>query len=215
VKKLASVRRNAYLCASLAASFLSACASAPPAHYYTLLGSPAKESASMLMFDHGPDVVIASVNVPEAVDRSEIVIRSGVNSVAIMENQRWAESLKQAIPRAIADDLSQILNGATAKGKDKGATVVVQSDHAGHDAKYHVYIDIIRYDSVLDDAAFIEAIWSVRLATAGQVAGGKSSLRVPVRGPGFEHLVAAHATALAQLSSEIATQIQIAEAKVK
>jgi len=184
---------------------LSACGSAPVEHYYTLRGSqPAVDVQEATVGAglpglQGLHIVVASVTLPEAVDRSELVVRSGPNSVMVMETQRWAESLKSAIPRTVADDLSQALGGAT---------VAVQSDNASHDATYLLYIDVTRFDSVLNEAASIDANWSIRKSSGEQLKAGRSSLRVPVRGTGFEDLVVAHTQALADMSKEIATQIK-------
>jgi len=117
----------------------------------------------------------------------------------VMDTQRWAESLKSAIPRTIASDLSPLLGGAT---------VSVQSDNASRDAAYTVWVDITRFDSTLGEAAVIDANWGVRASTGGVAKSGKGSWRVPAHGGGVEDLVAAHAAALVQLSAEIAIQIK-------
>jgi uncharacterized lipoprotein YmbA len=184
------------------ALLLAAC-STPTEHYYTLLGNPPAQGNNDVSLGRGANVVLASVTLPEAVDRSELVVRTGATSVMVMETQHWAESLKTAVPRAIADDLSQLLDGAT---------VSVQSDNASRDAKYFVFIDLIRFDSILNEAASIDAIWSIRLASGEQLKSGRSAVRIPVHGPGFDEIVAAHTQALARLSDEIATQIKAIEA---
>lgn len=177
--------------------FASACTTVPSDHFYTLIGNSANLPVPAASAQ-GPSVAITSVTLPEAVDRSEIVVRSGPNRVLVMETQRWAESLKTAIPRALASDLSPLLGGAT---------VSVQADNASRDAKYVVWIDITRFDSALGEAATIDAVWSVRASAGGQAKRGKSSWRIPVHGNGFDDLVAAHSAALAQLGIEIAKQI--------
>lgn len=182
----------------LAAGLLGACATAPSDHFYTLIGSsapPAAPGANMA----GPGVAIISVTLPEVVDRSEIVLRSGPNRVLVMENQRWAESLKAAIPRTIAGDLGPWLGGAI---------VSVQADNASREAAYTVWVDITRFDSALGEAASIDANWGVRASAGGPTRTGKGSWRVATSGAGFEDLVAAHAAALAQLSAEISIQIK-------
>jgi uncharacterized lipoprotein YmbA len=185
---------------------LAGCANAPIEHFYTLLGSPPIGSSVDGAARHAPGIMVASVTLPETVDRAELVVRSGPNRMTVMENRRWAESLKSAIPRAIARDLSQLL---------EGAPVSVRSDKAIGDAEYLVSIDITRFDSVLNEAASIEAFWSVRPAAGRASEFGKSAIRVPAHGAGFDELAAAHAQALADLSSEIAARIKAMEAAGK
>jgi uncharacterized lipoprotein YmbA len=178
---------------------LGGCGSAPVEHYYTLLGQPAAAGGDAAGATSRITVALASVTIPEMVDRHELVLRSGANSVTVMDTHRWAESLKSAIPRAIADDLSRDLNGAL---------VSVQADNASRDAKYLLYVDVTRFDSVLGDAATLDAFWSLRLANGDQLRSDRFSIRVPVHGAGFDELVAAHTDALAQLSDKIATKIR-------
>lgn len=190
----------------LGALLLAACGSVQTEHYYTLLGTSPAQPAIDASDNRSVSIVLASVTLPEAVDRSELVVHSGANSVQVMETQRWAESLKSAIPRAVAEDLSRLLGGPM---------VSVRADSASRDAKYLVYIDVTRFDSVLNEAALVDAFWSVRLATGEQLKAGRSRLRVPTQRAGFDGLVAAHAQALNELSSEIATQIKAIEATSK
>jgi uncharacterized lipoprotein YmbA len=187
------------------------CASAPPDHFYTLIGNPqerASGGAANQTAQHADlAVMIASVTLPDAVDRAELVIRTGPNSVKILEDSLWAEPLKSAIPRAVAGNLSDLLGGAT---------VAAPSDLAGRHAKYRVSIDVTRFDAMQNEAAVIEASWSIKPATGEVTVGatsaspyfGRSTTRAPVHGDGVEQLVAADAQALAGLSAEIAAQIQ-------
>lgn len=183
----------------MCAVMLGGCGSPPVEHYYTLLGQGANGNGEQAGATSRITVNLASVTIPETVDRNELVLRSGANSVTVMDTHRWVESLKSEIPRAIANDMSRYLDGAL---------VSVQADNASRDAKYLVYVDVTRFDSVLNDAASIDAFWSLRLADGEKLRTDRVSLRVPVQGAGFDELVAAHTQALAQLSEKIATQIR-------
>jgi uncharacterized lipoprotein YmbA len=185
---------------------LGACGSAPIEHYYTLRSSQPAQVSHEASISQELHIAVASVTLPEAVDRSELVVRSGPNNVLVMETQRWAESLKSAIPRAIADELSLALGGAT---------VAVQADNASHDATYLLYIDVTRFDSVLGDAASIDLNWSLRRPSGEQLKAGRSVTRVAVHGAGFEDLVVADAQGLVNISDEIAIKIKDLVSMVK
>jgi uncharacterized lipoprotein YmbA len=190
---------NSLMCVLMCASTLGGCGSAPVEHYYTLLGQSPNISDGQIDASSHLTVALASVTIPATVDRSELVLRSGANSVVVMDTHRWVESLKSEIPRAIADDLSRDLGGAL---------VSVQADNASRDAKYLLYIDVTRFESVINEAATIDAFWSLRLANGDALRSDRFSIRVPVHGGGFDELVAAHTQALAQLSDRIATKIR-------
>ena len=183
----------------LAAAALAAC-STPKDHFYTLIGDLPSAAPTTGGAKVGPSVVISSVSLPEAVDRAELVLRKGPNSVAVMDTRRWAESLKSAIPRVIANDLSPLLDGAA---------VATGDDNVGQNAKYQVRLDILRFDTMLGGTEVIDAAWVIHPASGSPTdVAGKVSLRVAARGGDYEDAVAAHSQALAQLSSEIAKKIR-------
>jgi uncharacterized lipoprotein YmbA len=147
-----------------------------------------------------PAVTIAPITLPDAVDRPELVMRSGANRLILLENRQWAEPLRTAIPRVLADSISQALGGVP---------VSLQSDNASRDAKLQVLIDVVRFDSMPGDAAILEASWSIRSLDGAKLRTGSSTIRVPVQGAGYDDLVAAHSQALSKLAAEISLQIKI------
>src|SRR6185369_17362009 len=88
---------------------LVGCASTGPSErFYTLSSAPPSEATTPATIT----VFIAQVAVPEAVDRTPMVIRTGPNQVEIEDFHRWAEPLKAAIPRVLAADLRAELGNA-------------------------------------------------------------------------------------------------------
>jgi uncharacterized lipoprotein YmbA len=176
---------------------LLACScSTPTDHFYTLIGDAPAATAEG---NNGPSVLIASITLPEAVDRSELVLRKGPNRVAVMDTRRWAESLKSAIPRVLANDLAPLLDNAA---------VSTAEDNLGQSAKYQLRLDVTRFDINLGGTEAIDVAWVIRRTSGAPEVSGKAALRVAARGGEFEDAVAAQSQALAQLSNEIAKQIK-------
>ena len=182
---------------SLLAMAAAGACSTPQDHFYTLIGD-APPAQAVAGSGNSLSVQIAGITLPEAVDRAELVSRTGPNSVSVHDTRRWAESLKSAIPRVVANDLGPLLDGAA---------VSTAEDNVGQHAKYQVRLDITRFDTNLGGTEAIDAAWVIHPA-AGKDVTGKASLRVQARGADFDDAVAAQAQALAQLSAEIANQIK-------
>lgn len=182
---------------SILATMLFAACSTPQEHFYTLIGDtpPAQPVAG----SSGLSVQIAAITLPEAVNRNELVVRSGANSVTVHDTRHWAESLKSSIPRVLANDLPPLLDGAAVSTMD---------DNVGQHAKYQVRLDITRFDTTLGGTEAIDAAWVIHRDGGKADLAGKANLRVAARGADFDDAVAAHAQALNQLSSEIASQIK-------
>lgn len=183
------------------AAIIAGCASSP-SRFYTL--SPTAAPASVPAADYA--VSVGPVSVPAAVDRLQIVVRTGPNQVFIEEFDRWASPLKVDIARVVAGNLVSMLGTPQ-------VTVFPASSAA--DASYRVVIDVLRFESEPDRAATLDALWTISAAKGGQVRRSRTTLIEPTQGAGYAALVAAHSRALGRLSLEITAAILEMETKIR
>jgi uncharacterized protein len=181
----------------LAAVLLVACSSTPKDQFYVLgaAEAPAPNTAARYT------VSIHSISLPDAVDRLNMVTYQRDNRVEILEHERWAESLRGAIPAAIARELRIQL---------PEARVAVYPQAASADALCRVQLDVQRFESRLNDSALIEALWSVRCGDRAQ--HGRSLVREQALGS-YDALPKAHTRALSQIAKEIAPAVRSASGK--
>ena len=176
---------------------LAGCGSSPVTHFYTL--NPAAEPAATGTGARAAYVVaIGAVALPDAIDRPQIVLRSGSSQVTFSEFERWVGALKDEIALAVAASLKRGLGGAN---------VFAYPASAGMNADVKVLLHVQRFDSALGDAATVEILWQVSPAK-GTAKTGQSMVREPAGGPGYDALVAAHVRALAAVSRDIAAAIR-------
>jgi uncharacterized lipoprotein YmbA len=182
--------------AYLLAWLLAGCGSPLKERFYVLnpSGTPLPASTGLRY-----RVAIGPVTVPALVDRPQIVLRAGANRVTVQEQSRWAEPLKESIPRVIANNVAVLLDDAQ---------VATDSQGVGAATGYRVALDIQRFDSVLGEAATLEVLWTVSAADGSAAASGRFLGREPAGGPDVDALIAAHDRALAMLSRDIAAAIQ-------
>jgi uncharacterized lipoprotein YmbA len=173
---------------------LAGCASTPQESYYTLAASaPDRPVASHSL--SGLGITVVATGLVEAVDRPQLVLRASQTRVQILEQQRWAEPLKAAIPRVVAANLARALGSAR---------VTSQSQAPLGDTAYRIALDIQRFDSTPGEGAAIDLAWTIRRVEGSAVTSGRSSVTERASGPGPEALVAAHSRALGAVSGEIA-----------
>ncbi len=183
------------LTAALAVGLLDGCASAPAQRFYTL-GNQAPAAGQPL--PTGVAVKIAALTIPELVDRPQIVLRTTSNRVAVLDNQRWAESLKTGIVRVLATDLAAQL----------GTPVIgTPADRAGGKGELLVSIDITRFDSALDGMVQIDARWTVRGSTESAATSAVASAQ-EASGATLDEVVAAHDRALGRIAAQIAATVR-------
>jgi uncharacterized lipoprotein YmbA len=165
------------------------CGTPPRERFYTL-DAPEPPSAP----DAPYAIAVGPVSVPELVDRPQFVVRVSATQVAITEQARWAEPLRNAIARVVAANLA----------KDLGARAAWQR---GADADYRVALDVQRFESTPGEGALIDALWTVT-GPKGARRGGRSVVRESVKGKDYDALAAAHSAALAAIGREIAEAIR-------
>lgn len=180
----------------LAITSLAGCARSPAVTFYTLSPVGQPETATPAMVTQ--TVAVASVTLPELVDRPQMVVRADESRVDVLETHRWAEPLKSGIPRLLAENLSRLLGGAR---------VSAYPQNAAHEADFRVFVDFQRFEST-GDAVVIDALWTIRRSIEGAPKTGRMQIREPNSGGGYEAMVSAYNKALFAVSKDIAQAIR-------
>lgn len=179
-----------------AIAFLNACAGAPPAQHITLDdGRPPVAKASTT-----PGIAVVRANVPDRIDRPQLVLRSEGNHVALSEQYRWAEPLRREIPRLIANDLGELL--------DSSRVAALPAEEAGFAVDFKLALDFQQLDAVVGKGVDVDVLWRLE-HRSGQSIVGRSNFRQPLAGAATDTpaLVAAQRQALRHIAAEIAKGI--------
>ena len=189
-------KRQSSLLLAAAAIVLAACGGSPVKEsFYTLSGPqapmPAASSAPASIF-------VGPVTVPEAVDRLPMVLRTAANQVEIDDAHRWAEPLKAAIPRVLAETLMREM-----------ATPNVRYTRVGSppEADFRVAVEVQRFESSLAQGATVDALWTVT-PRQGTPRSGRSTVSEPAASADPGGVAAAHSRALERVGREIAAAMR-------
>jgi len=178
---------------------LAACAS-PSVRLYTLMAQ--NPVAARPPMQAARSIVIERIDLPEMIDRPQLIVRSGPNRVTALEQERWAEPLREAFLRVVREDLASRLPDS-----------VVQLRSEGPSAKpdVSVTLEIVRFELVPGQHVSIETRGSLTSAHA------PAKLihiveQVPVRASvgDYDALAGASANALGSLSADLAQAIESA-----
>ena len=170
--------------------------------YYTfnpLTGMQAE--ANTPVTDQILSIGIGPVEIPQILDRPQIVTRSGPNKLNIDEFNRWAGRLDENFARVLAENISLLLD------TDQVAVYPWQTDFK---PRYRIALKINYFEGQWGKDVLLEAIWSVtEQQNQSTHSMRKTAVNEPLSAePDYEALVAAHSRAIAQLSREIAQEIQ-------
>ena len=179
---------------------LSACGASKPSQFYVLNAlSPSELSRQTISVGSGLAIGLAPVNMPEYLDRPQIISRGGGNQLELGEFDRWAEPLNRNIERVVARNLSVLLD------TDR---VFVLPARRPLDLRYRVVIDILRFNLVKEGETLLEVRWAVLDGESRRELLIATSTHVrPVAVQNYDAVVSSMNENLAELSREIATAI--------
>ena len=175
--------------------FLSGCGSSTKTHYYTLETNTPIAAATPAQ---RTGIAIASLTLPELVDRQQLVLRIGNTQVLINDQHHWGQPLKSEITRSLAASLA----------RQTGARVTLPGQANAEETEIKIMIDFLRFDSVLGGDATIEANWNVLRKGVKQAVAGHAVVREASNGAGYDALIAAHRRGLERLGSDIAATLK-------
>jgi len=183
----------------LLAVWLAGCAGQTPRSDFYMLTADAKPRADMTGNCSSQAISVGPVSWPRYLDQPRIVTRVGTNRLEENEFNRWGGSLEDGFARTVIKNLSGLLN----------SELVVNYRRSEHFAPvYRVEIVVNRFDGQLGEEVMLDAKWSILAEASNKLAVVRSSsILKTTSGPGYEALVNASSQAVAQLSEEIAVQL--------
>jgi hypothetical protein len=164
--------------------------------FYVLSGP---EGAAPADSPGAPSIYVGPVAVPESIDRSAMVLQNSANQVDLSDEHRWAEPLKSAIPRVVAENLMRLLG-----------TPRVMASRVGpvSDVDYRVALEVQRFESSLSQGSTVEVLWTIGGKRVKAPITGRSSVHEPAASPTPDGVAAAHSRALARVAKDIAAAIK-------
>ena len=145
-------------------------------------------------------IVIAPVDLPEHLNRPQIVTRQNGHQVKVDEFNRWAEPLEEHVTAVLAENLSLLLG-------TEG--IIISNRYKQIDADYHLSVQCIRFDGWPGKEAVMDCRWNLG---SGDVPTGLYPERFravrPLEGGGYTDLVTSMSLMLKDLSREIAKEIK-------
>ncbi len=199
---MSNVRVGRYAVMAGTAFVLAACAGSPPARYYTLLeASPAQavqSGAPLAVPANLPVIEVLPVSVPVQVDQPQIMLRDRAGAVTPLFSDRWAAPLADEMRAALSDRLTRRL----------GVADVYEVKAARGEPVWRVQVDVQRFDSVLGEAATLDATWRLRAINLNAPASlCRTQIREPTRGADLQSLVAAHQAAVGKFGDIVASRL--------
>lgn len=191
------VIHTALFAAVCGSAILSGCGATSTSRFYTLTPvQPIASGAKAPSPEAAVTLSVGPVNIPDYLDRPQIVVRSSHNELLLSEFNRWAGSLQSDTARVLRENLENLL-------AEDGLSVT--SWRRGIPSMYRVSVDVSRFEATDDTVVVLKAQWVLFGGDSSTVLLVRDShIREEVRGNGIDPNVAAMGRALEILSREIA-----------
>jgi hypothetical protein len=182
---------------------LAACVGGPTKspNFYTLVPETGVTQRTIAVEQQlNPALAVGPVLLPEHLQRPQIVTRSENAQLQIAEFERWAGSLKSQIETVLVMNLSAELEDFAVTGYRKSFT----------DPVYRVTIEVAELLGRLGGTLDFSASWVLTDSTGEEKTRTlfNSQIQIPVEGPDYRALVAAHQEAIETLSQQIAAAVK-------
>jgi uncharacterized lipoprotein YmbA len=185
-------------CAMIAGGFTGCAGGGGVTRFFLLTPLPPLEQSAGAAPRQALTLGLRPVQLPEYLDRSQIVTRAGENMLQLAELDQWASPLREDVTRVLAADLASLV---------PAERVVVFPWPRDYPLDYEVSVEVTRFDGTPGGACALLAQWTIfRPGGKDLLATGRFSHTEPA-GPSFATLVAAESRLLATLGRDVATAI--------
>jgi uncharacterized protein len=178
---------------------LAGCAATPPTRFYTLTPMTQQQAAKPAVEAKKVTVNINPVEIPDYLDRLQIVTRDGGNELKLADLDRWAGSLAGNIAAVLAENLSLLLGSEQVIAYPRVQTA---------SPDYTVAVRVLQLDCIPGDQVQLKSQWT--LLTGAERTESVTRMAAYIEKLGdrqYETMVAAVSRTLEQLSRDIAREI--------
>ena len=172
--------------------FLSACGTTPKSNFYQFneLVNP-----SLTGVEKGNIIGIGPIQIPEYINRPQIVTRHSAYELNVSEFHRWVEPLKENITRTLVINISNNLQS--------NRVYWMPREDRQYPLDIRIAIDIGRFDGRMGGEVLLESRWSIFDKNNKAVLTRVSLIKQAVNGQDYESMVIAMNKVLRQLGKEI------------
>ena len=185
---------------------LAGCLGGPsaPTNFYMLSPlSPSQAGASAATAEGRIRIGLATVVVPEYLNRNEIVFNLDNTVYQLAEFNQWAEPLNENLTRVLAENLTNLL-------REDSIDVFLASD-SSIPADYRLEVDVLRLDGNLGGQATLISQWALLAAEEDDlIVMRRSEYQTSAADNTYKELVMAKSRIIEKLSQDIALNVKTA-----
>ena len=182
--------------------------SSRPSRFYTLAPLQIRDGQG----GTPPDATLAigPVEIPESIDRPQIVTRTGANELVVAEFDRWGGSLDSEISGAlVATVRDRLASQQIAVAPWRSAIL------SGVGPSYRAAVSVSRFDGIPGQSVVLQGRWEL-IGQSGESLGVReATVTEKIDGAGYDALVAAMQKVLVRFGQQMADSVAAATQTAK
>ena len=180
--------------------FFTGCGTTKSSRFYTLNSLKAQDTAQKTTSSERDILIgIGPVNIPDYLERPQILSRTSQNELYIDEFNRWAGSLDNDIARVLSENLSTLLS-------EEHVSVLTFMPAAA--VEYRIMLNVTRFDLMPNNTFLLKTQWSISGIDGKKVLMRESCLSEQIDGKDYGTRVATMSRVVEMLSRDIAEAVK-------
>jgi uncharacterized lipoprotein YmbA len=196
------MRSTHVLTISLAGILLAACATPPVEHLYRLDYPLASSSQAEAQYE----LVVATIKLPEAVNRQQLVIQKSATESIVSDEQRWLAPLDEQLTNALTAHLRKNLPDAWLSS-DTGINAGIAATPGNTLPRYLVKVQVDQLLIQSGDQLTLEASWVVLDSSRKLKKREHQVFTVRLNGTAYEAVAPAMSEAARQLAEQVGASV--------
>jgi uncharacterized lipoprotein YmbA len=184
--------------------------SSRPSRFYTLAPLQVRDGPASTATD--ATLAVGPLEIPDYVDRQQIVTRTGANELVVAEFDRWGGSLDNQITASLVATLRDRL------ASHQIAVAPWRSALLSGGAAYRVAVSVSRFDGIPGQSVVLQGRWELTAQSGGKeesLGMREATVTEKIDGAGYDALVAAMQRALVRFGQQMADTVAGAKQTAK
>ncbi len=181
--------------------------SSRPSRFYTLAPLQVRDAPASSPTD--ATLAVGPLEIPDYVDRQQIVTRTGANELVVAEFDRWGGSLDNQITASLVATLRDRLVS------QQIAVAPWRSALLSGGAAYRVAVSVSRFDGIPGQSVVLQGRWQLTAQSGESLGMREATVTEKIDGAGYDALVAAMQRALVRFGQQMADTVAAAKQMAK
>ena len=197
------VRLPPFFACAMSLALTSCLGSSRPSRFYTLAPLQVRDGPGSTAAD--AMLAIGPIEIPDYVDRQQIVTRTGANELVVAEFDRWGGSLDSEISSSLVATLRDRLASQQIAVAPWRSAIL-----SGAGATYRAAVSVSRFDGIPGQSVVLQGRWELIAQSGGKeesLGVREATVTEPIDAPGYDALVAAMQRALVRFAQQMADSV--------